>query len=265
MAYKTLINDPIINELAFDALFHLSQPEHRGKLTPTELRASYSAKKAKHFAGRTTLDEKLLLFTKLGIEWSFVIHATDFKLKKTYDKFKELTVAQQVDKIAKERVLVLTDRRLATFANVLSKLSHSDTYLLNLDFHRVGDFMNNWSDRPNSENSQTSIEAAHRINKHSLKLCLTMKMIRGESLSGDLDLLILMYLFDNSSDYVSRPTLDIYFGSLYKSTLIAASIKRLWESSRIDKDPTIKKPAYQITSLGITTVMDFHAKNLQSV
>lgn len=263
---KVLINDPIVNELAFDALFHLSQPEQRGKLTNKELRATKTAKKARHFAGQMTLDEKLVLFAKTRIGYTLEIHAIDWKRKEWYEKVKAMTKGQQVAEASKIKLVVVNDRIVVNNLNMMANLTHSDTYLLNMDFHRVGYFVNTWKDAvPDPDKLHEALDYAKMINKLALVQNMAMKAIRGLSDIGDLDLNILMYLYDAGAKYISRGTIDNYFGGIYKKTLITASMKRLIEKSLVERDPTVRAPQYQITSFGTTAVMEFHTKNLQAI
>ena len=52
---KTLIGDKVVDELAFDTLFHLSQPDKVHLLTAPELRATKTAKAARTFASGITV------------------------------------------------------------------------------------------------------------------------------------------------------------------------------------------------------------------
>lgn len=263
---KILVNDSVINELAFDALFHLSQPDKKERLSIRELRAAKTAKQARHFVSQLSLDEKLILFAKIGISYSFVIHNTDWKLKKFFEKYKDLTKGQQLEKVSKEKTLVVNDRMIANFLSVMANLTHSDGYLLNMDFHRVGHFVNAWKDgRPDTDSLAEALDYAKMINKLALVQNMAMKEVRGKTDIGDLDLNILMYLYDLKDRYISREKIEGYFGGVYKKTIIGAAIKRLAEKCLIDRNPTTRTPEYQITSFGITATMDFHTKNLKAI
>jgi len=265
MRKRVLLNDKIVNELAFDALFHLSQPDKRDKLTAQELRAAKTSNSAKHYASQMTLDEKLILFAKIGISFSFVLHKTDWTLKDWYKKYKEMTKGQQLSESSKDRVIVLSDKTVANFLGMMVSLTHSDGYLLNMDFHRVGHFVNTWKDAiPDADSIAEALEYAKMINKLALVQNMAMKTVRGVTDIGDLDLNILMYLYDAGARYVPRPTIDNYFG-LYKKTIITAAVKRLVEKSLIERNPTVRLPEYQITSFGSTAVTEFHTKNLKAV
>lgn len=265
MRKRVLLNDKIMDELAFDALFHLSQPDKRDRLTAQELRAAKTSNTAKHYASQMTLDEKLILFAKIGISFSFVLHKTDWTLKDFYKKYKDLTKAQQLTDAVKDRVVVLSNKTVANFLNMTVSLTHSDGYILNMDFHRVGHFINKWKDAiPNSDNIAEAQDYAKMINKFGLVQNMAMKQVRGITDIGDLDLNILMYLYNAGARYVSRGTLDSYFG-IYKKTIITAAVKRLVEKLLIERNPTVRLPEYQITSFGTTAVMEFHSKNLQAV
>lgn len=263
---KVLVHDQIVNELAFDALFHLSQPDKKDRLTTREFRATKSAKKARHFVSQMSLDEKLILFAKIGISYSLIIHNTDWNLKKFFEKYRELTKGQQLADASNIKLAVVSDRMIANFLSVMANITHSDGYLLNMDFHRVGHYVNTWKEGShNPDNVAEALDHAKMINKLVLVNNMAMKTIRGTTDIGDLDLNILLYLYDAGNRYVPRNTFDNYFAGAYKKTVITAAVKRLAEKSLIDRDPTVRLPQYQITSFGTTAVMEFHSKNLQSV
>lgn len=265
MRKRVLVDDKILNELAFDAIFHLSQPDKRDKLTAQELRAAKTANTAKHYASQMTLDEKLILFAKIGISFSFVIHKTEWTLKDWYAKYKKLTKAQQLTEASKDKLVIVNDKIIAQFLGLMTKTTHSDGYLLNMDFHRVGNFINTWKDvAPDSDNLAEGTDHAKMINKLIFSALLAVKSIRGVTDIGDLDLNILMYLYD-ADRYVTREEIDRKFGGIYKRTVITAAIRRLQEKSLIERNPTVRLPEYQITSFGTTAVMEFHSKNLQAV
>ncbi len=265
-ARRTLVNDIVINELAFDALFHLAQPEHRDKLTAVELRAATSAKTARFWSENTTLDEKLMLFAKIGISGTFFLHPIKWKYKKEIEKFREMTKGEQLDMMAKTKLVAVSDKQIANTLSVMSKISHSDTYILNMDFHRVGNFVTKWKDqRANVEKLTAAFDGASEINRLSFSLIMALKTIKGKTRFFDLDIILLMFFYENKDGYVSRTTIEDGFGGVFKKTLITAAIKRLTVTTMIERSPLTNEPEYQITALGITTVMDFHAKNLQSV
>lgn len=266
MRKRVLINDNAINELTFDALFHLSQPDQRDKLTAQELRATKTANSARHYASQMTLDEKLILLAKIGISFYFVLNKNDWTLKEFYDKYKDLTKGKKLTEASKDRLIVISDRTVVNVLNVMVSLTHSDGYILNMDFHRVGNFINTWKDVvPDGDNIAEATDHAKIINKLSLVLTMSMKGIREKTDIGDLDLNILMYLYDCGTRYVTREELNRYFGGYYKPTLITTALKRLQVKSLIEQNPTVRLPEYQITSFGTTAVMSFHTKNLQAV
>ncbi len=265
---KILINSPILNELVFDYLFTLSEGDIK-KLAPKEIRAIRTAKQARHFVSRSTLDEKLLLLAKLGVQFSFMLHQNNpiapKHIKELAEKYKEMSKREILRDLSAEKFVVVTDRVLINFINVMGHYTHSDTYLLNLDFHRVGVYLNKWKkekEKPNIDSIQESLEFARVINKLLFNHTLAMKGIRGETQIGDLDFNILMMLYDTKTVYVPRETIEYRFEGMYKKNIIAGAIKRLVEKVLIERNPTKRESEYQITSLGSSSVMDFHKKTL---
>jgi hypothetical protein len=267
MAKKIIIHDPVLSEIAFDYLYTMSVGQ-RQKLNAKELRGVKSAKKARAFIEKTTLDEKLFLLAKLGCGFSIIFHngnpLSTKEVKSMYEKYKDMARGDIVKDMAEKKIAVTSDRVLINFLNILADLSHSDTYLLNLDFHKVGHFLNNWKpeNRPDIDATQQSLDYAKSINKFALNVSLELKTIKGVFELADLDFNILMMLYDKRTKYVSRDAIDEFFGGLYKKILITAAIKRLSEKVLIERNPVARSNEYQITAMGNTAVMDFHKKNL---
>lgn len=265
---KILINSPIINELCFDYLFGITAAD-RKKFSPKEIRAIKTAKKARRYVSKATLDEKLLTLAKLGVQFSFILHnknPLDTKeIKQRYEKYKAMSKIKAVAEMTQERFVVLSDRILINFLNVMGSVTHSETYLLNMDFHKVGGTINNWKDynRPNMDGIQESLEYAKIINRYTLNVSKAIQTVKGDYSLADLDLNLLMYLFDKQGSYVPRQALELYFMGIYRKTVFTAAIKRLQEKVFIERNPEwATKYEYQITGLGCSAVMDFHRHNL---
>ena len=209
-AQKVLVNSPIINELTFDYLFTMTA-DQRKLFTPKELRFIRTAKRARQFVSSATIDEKLLLLAKLGVQFSFIIHREKFPLphiKEWYEKYKEMAADDFLKEMTDQKFVVLNDRVLVNFLNVMATFSHSDSYLLNLDFHKVGFFINNWKkfEKPNEQNIQEFLEYAKVINRLSLNIATELKTIKGVTEIWELDITLLMYLYDNRTRYVGLDT-----------------------------------------------------------
>jgi len=266
---RILTNSPIINELVFDYLYNL-MPEQRSKFSPKELRAIKSAKKAREFVEKSTIDEKLLILAKLGVGFSFILHdsnkLTSREIKERYNRYKDMSRDKLVQELSEERFVVLTDRVLVNYLNVMGNLTHSDVYLLNLDFHKVGQSINKWKPEaaPSVPRISESLEYATIINRLSLNVAMELKVIKGVSELADIDVLLLMFFYDNQKKYVSRGVIEHHFGGIYKKMVIASAIKRLSEKLNIERNPVYSTvQEYQITSLGISAIMDFHKRNLK--
>lgn len=267
MAKKVLVNDPIINEMAFDYLYTVSS-NNRKKLNGKELRALRTSTRARQFITRSTLDEKYFLLSKLGAGFTLFIHngnpLASREIKQLMEKYKDMSKTEIMEDMATNKIVVLSDRTVINFLNILSDLSHSETYMLNMDFHKVGKQMNNWKDvyRPEVDSTLETLEFARIINRFTFNVNMSMKAVKGVFEIVDLDINILMYLYDYRIQYITRETIDRVFAGLYKKTIITAAVKRLVEKALIERNPTKNKLEYQITALGNTSVMDFHKKNL---
>jgi len=266
---RILVNSPIINELVFDYLYNLT-PEQRLKFSPKELRAIKSAKKAREFVEKTTLDEKLLILAKLGVGFSFILHdgskLASREIKERHERYKDMSKDKLVKELSDERFVVLTDKILINYMSVMGDLTHSDVYLLNLDFHKVGRSIHKWRPEgaPSVPRITESLEYATIINRLCLNVATELKVIKGVSDIADIDILLMMYFYDNQKNYVPRGIVESKFGGIYKKMVIASALKRLVDKLYISRNPVYSVvQEYQITSLGISTVMDFHKRNLK--
>jgi len=268
MPKKILVNSPIINELVFDHLYNLT-PEQKLKFSPKELRAIKTARKARTFVDRSTMDEKLLLLAKLGVHFSFILHdQNDFmtkkEIKERYVKYTEMQTEDHLQQMTNEKFVVLTDRLLINFLNLMGTQTHSDVYMLNLDFHKVGESINTWKKEKASVNGlRQSMEYATVINRVLLHSAIEHKKIRGVNEPADVDLIMLMYLYGKQNGYVPRVTIRQDLEGYYKITQITACLKRLRENLLIDINPVdLRLQEFQITTTGIDKVMSFVKKIL---
>ena len=272
---KILIDAPILNELVFDYIFTLTK-EQKSKFSPKELRAVKTAKKARHFAETSTIDEKLLLLAKMGVEYSFVLHKREHPIdnvadiKARYDKYKKMSKEDVLKDMACEKFVVITDRQISNFMSIMGNNSNSPIFMLNMDYHRTGRFLNNWKKYSVGENldgKQESLEFARVINKYTLLVSMALKNIQGYFMMSDIDINLLMFFYDRQGKYTPREIVENAFLGQYKITILTAAIKRLIEKVLIEKNPVKKlmKPEYQITGLGIQVVMDFHTKNMEGI
>jgi hypothetical protein len=266
MPKKILINSPIINELVFDYLYNLT-PAQKQKFSLKELRAIKSAKKARAFVDRSTLDEKLLLLAKLGVGFSFILHDTNTlmtkrEIKARYEKYTNMSAVENLQSMSDEKFVVLTDRILINYLNLMGNQTHSDVYMLNLDFHKVGESINAWKkEKPSVNSLRKSLEYAIVINRLLLHSAIEHKKIRGVNESSDIDLMLLMYFYSKQNGYVLRETIKQDFDGYYKMTKIGACLKRLRDELLIDRNPVhVNNEEYQITGLGIDKVMSFLKK-----
>jgi len=260
---KQLIHSPIINELCYDFITGITT-EDRKKFPNSVLNNIATPYKAKRFVNTSSLDEKLLLLTRLGVQFSFIIHNKNpfntKEIKARYEKYKGMAHDQLASEMAQEKVVVLSDRILINFLNVMSRLSHTDTYLLNMDFHRVGKAMVQWQDRIDMQGE--AIEYARLINRLVLNAAIALKTVKHYHLAAEIDQIILMHLYEKQGQYVPRETIYRIF-SLFRRTAITAGIKRLFDRVFIERNPEeTNQYEYQITSLGKESIMEFHTKIL---
>lgn len=268
MAKKTLISDFNFNEFCYDIIFH-SSAKDRAKLSEKELREISTDKRAKKYTTKSTFDEKLIMLAKLGCSYSFIVSRTKnlslAKLKELYkEHLLELSEGTITDTL-KSNLFVVGDKNVIYFLNLMGDICHSDTYMLNRDFHRVGHHVLDWGN-PESmthEDVKEVSDCVSIINKLALNTSMLLQQVKGLTKLSDLDLNILMLLFNKRIGNLSRSSVDRYFNPTYKKTLISAALKRLVMGAYIDKGLYSEIPTYSITSLGIDTVMEFHRKNLK--
>lgn len=261
---KTLIHDFQLNEFLYDVIYHSTDKE-KAKLTQRQLRAIETEKRAKNFITRATLDEKLIMLEKMGVQYSVWIHKVKTlypaQVKKLYKKHKAELSEETISDLLESGLYIVTDRQVASFANLLGNGCHSENYLLNRDFYKIGDHIDEWEDTPHptNENVREGMQHLKRINKLMLYTSMAIKNAKGFTQIGDLDFHILMYLFNKVDMYVPRETLNQYFRANYRMTVISAALKRMVLSAHVEKNPK-NNSSYMISSLGINTVLGLMTK-----
>lgn len=268
MATKTLINDPLISEFLFDVIWAATQKD-KAKLSERQLRNITTVKRAKRYSSYTTLDEKLIMLSKLGVSFALTVFRTKThspkQLKELFEKYKANLDEDAVTDVLKSGLALTTDREIQCFSNLLGALCHSDTYMLNRDFYKAGLHAQRWKDTPHptTENVREAMADFEVVNKMFLKFSLFLKHIKGVTNIGDVDFNILMFLFTKRNTYAHRKEIDIYFKPNYKPALIAAALKRLLENVLIEKSPmTLLRDSYMITGTGIEEIMTAHKRTL---
>lgn len=263
MAAKILINDFLLNEFVFDVISN-SDTKDKARLSERQIRAIKTAKTTKHFVSKSTIDEKLILLSKLGCSYALMVnrvkHLYPAQMKKLYKKHKGELTEETITDILSSGLFIVTDRQVSMFFNLMGNGCHSDNYMLNRDFYRIGKNISKFRDAPNptSENLREGLEHADLIVKMLLNSAMSSKEMKGLTEIGDLDFNILLYLFRNKKEYVSRESINQYFRVHYKATIIGAAVKRLALSAHIENAPI--GYAYMITSLGINTVFSYMRK-----
>jgi len=266
MAKKVILQDPFLSEYVFDCISNATV-DRKKRLSEPMLRKIKTAKAAKRFSIQSTIDEKLELLARLGYYYSFVIAKEAGKRKQIKDAlndFKNDNTVSALDNLMKQEHFATNNKQVMFLLNMMAAVCHSENYLLNRDFHKLGNVINNWKDitHPTVENIQATKDNVKVLIKYSLNLALGTHYLKSQTQNADIDFNILMYLYQYRNTYTPGETIRKYFTILYKKTIVSAALKRLTEKAFLEKPPIGEANRFQITSAGENEVFDWINKRI---
>lgn len=256
---RVLINTPILNEFVFDLVFNASETDKQS-FTLRQRRQTATPKKTKAFATNSTIDQKLMLLSKLGVGYNIVFgkpkDISRRAIKELYKKMEGKSSDVITENLLSEGICVINDRTVTLFMNMLGNMCDTETYMINRDFHKVAYHVRDWKDfdHPTNEDLTETKESVYVISKMILNFAMMKKEFSGVGQLGEIDLCILNFLFSKRNACVKKTVIIDYFLGVYKKTIVNASLSRLFRSSKIDRSPT-DPDDYSITSLGIESIM----------
>jgi len=259
---RDVVVNPFVSEFLYDAIVN-STVEQRRFLNGKYLKVGRSKRKARAFSVNSTLEEKALMLTKLGISFAWVFNIEKSKLKQLQEDAGEYTNVQLADKMLQEKYFVITDKQLMLFCNLMASNSHSETWLLNRDFvqasYRIKEWRQNYGNVPLAD-SKDSIVAARDMAKIMMNTIMFSKYAEGILDISEPEIAILLYLLSKEREYIPDTELRVTFNGIYRNFKLVRCINTLLKGQLIEKGLGAMLRQYRLTSWGIDTAMKFQKR-----
>ncbi len=264
MANQKVIRNPALNEFTWDLLYNIT-PEQKKRLSIPYLRILGSSVRTKNFCEFSTLDEKVRLFSELGLD-NAIVFFQDKKvpsvnaLKVILDKYDQNKQAGASAEIAKLKVFVSSDKTIRWLLGMMADTIHHKSYFMNLEYNRLGFHIKNWGkDRntPESLQLKETIESQDLLVKTFLNVGLALDYSDGVLGMGPLDMKILMYINRYRHTYIEKNRIYDFFDTSTTKGKITTSIKRLFLTEHIKKHIDYSVPRYTLTGLGVEKLNQF--------
>jgi hypothetical protein len=263
MPNKLLVRNPMLNEFVWDLLYNITD-EQKKRLSKPHLLILKSSVKTKNFCEFSTLDEKVRLFSELGIENAIVFFQDKINsvngLKKILEKYEQDKQAGAANEIAKLKVFVSSDKNVKWLLSLMADTIHHKSYFLNLEYNRLGYHIKGWTkDRNLSDSKQVSesIENSDLLVTMMLNSAMAMDYIDGLLGISALDMKVLLYLYGYRHTYLEKGRIWDFFTPTIAKGKVNTSMKRLFMNEYIKKHIDYTNQRYTITTAGIDFVTKF--------
>lgn len=263
--YKLSVYDPKINEFLYDKLSKLTV-EQKQQLSSSELKLISTKKALRLFMTWGTLEKKLAICTKVGIQFHLIFYDNpegfDKQLQDVYKqhRMKGLKL-DNIESMRDQGIFVVGNKEVALSLSLLAQNCHSDLYYINRDFSKAKGAISiaNSSNKLGHQNP-LNVEYERTANAMVLlsKFIFEAKMVENQVQSDGLemvDAMILLFMFSKAKNHVKVETIQQALDGEYKSNTVANHCSLLFTQGYLDKLPTVSRiPIYTITSKGIMFV-----------
>lgn len=255
--------DPLLNQFVFDCLF-MADKEHRAHLKGYELTAMKTATKAKNFAAKTTLDQKIALLSRLGIPFFYGFGIQDSAiLQKMFKGYEETGLMDTVKQTLKHKVFIVTSRETATFLGLMANAVHSDAYVMNRHYLRLGEHVRKLKQddqHPSDAAIDECLAASRDLARIGIQYILLSKYV-DEFNINEVSLMVLMHLFSKKSFDVPEADLHNLLCPMYVKAKVTNAIKGLVSEKMAERSYREKKTnRVTITAYGIEVMSRIQKK-----
>ncbi len=258
------------SEYFFNIFSNLTH-EQKLRLDASEKYLFRSEMSIRRFADQGTLEEKVVILTKLGYDWFFGLYPVGKDLpavmKKAYRQHTiKNTRAEVIQDMIESHVFILDNKAVATALAMMGQNNHSDAFYINRHFFQLPKMLEQYelsssklfefftSQNPIKE----SAEFRAGLQTMDKLIGLVSQMFTVEQ-NADflfkltrLDIRILLLLFPFRNNYVSLDYLKRHLHPEYSPKAIAARCTFLFmKRNLIDKLPKTNPISYTIKSDGI--------------
>ena len=259
---KIAVYNPKINEYIYDRISRLTD-EDKKYLSSAELNLIRTDRDLRTFCAWSTLDKKLAILTKVGIEWNISFFQDTEKFKDLVQRvYRQHTMANMrldnIDKMRKEGIFLMGNKEVAISLAMLAQNCHSNVYFMNRDFVKISTAAANVNSPKkinalNPEFNKTE-EALQIMSKVFFETQMSESYFRSDGLEL-VDVMILMYLFSRSRNYVEITAIQRACIAKYTDKTVSLHAWELFSHGYVDKLASQSaKPAYTITAKGVMAV-----------
>jgi len=253
---RQILVNPVINEFVFDCLM-TSTVESRKNLTDRYLRAARHSKTATAFANSSTFEEKVILLSKLGINFAWVFNVDE---KKVREMMKDNRYEQQnvINHMIENKAIVVSDKQFMQYLGLLSSNVHSETWVMNREFLKVGLRMKQWKKEyynTTHNETRTGRYASMDISKllfYSSAVSDNMEGIVGITATA---MQVLLYMYSKQKEFISLSEVKAVLTGIQRNFKISRSITQLKNAKYIEKSYLSDEPEYKVTALGADAVL----------
>lgn len=262
MPKKTATGSPYLAEYVYDLLWNIT-PEVKKKLSRKYWHLTTSSTRARNFADFSTLEEKMLLFSELDIEYAIIFSQEKIKntnsLKKVLAMYESDRQAGAAQEISGLKVFVTSDKELSFLLSLMAQTIHHKSYFLNQQLNKTAYHIQNWSkSRITTEGQELreAVEGASIIDRTILNCAINLDLTQGIFGVTPLDMKVLLYLNQYRHTYIEKEIVVEYFAG-YNKKKISTSLKRLKLKDFLRTHTDLTNLRYTLTNIGIKTVGDF--------
>ncbi len=252
------IDDPYFSEFVFHCITTASrQSKLRVPFDLDKFVKTQSA--AKGFAEKASLEQRLVMLSRLGINWKIWLAPQDGMDKKimveTLEKYKEDNRLESVNKMIGEKHFVFGDRDLMIILGMMSQNCHSETYRVNREYSKMAREIIDGEERmANVDLMKSSFEDYRILLRFCFAALMNQDFFDGECSFSQKDIMILQFLMLNRNGFVEMGTMVKKFNQ-YKKVTITNTVYKLFKTKYVEKFPG--KNSYCISNTGIQVINNY--------
>lgn len=262
MPRKNVSVNPYLSEYVYDLLWNLPL-DIRKTISRKYWHLTTSSKRARNFADFSTLEEKMLLFSELGIDYAIVFSQDKIKntnaLKKVMAMYESDRQAGALQEVSKLKVFVSSDKELSFLLSLMSQTIHTKSYYLNQQLNKTSYHIKNWNKNeisPEGQELREAVEGSSILDITMLNCAINMDLVQGLFGITPLDMKVLLYLIQYKHTYVEKEIIVEYFAG-YNKKKISTSLKRLKLNGFIRTHIDLSTLKYTLVREGVKVVGDF--------
>lgn len=259
---RDVVVNPFVSEYLYDTIINATV-EQRRFLNGKYLKVGRNKRKARAFSVNSTLEEKALMFTKLGIPFAWVFNLDRTQLKQFQEESDGYSNVQLTDKMLQARCFVVTDKQFMLFSNLMASNSHSETWMLNRAFHQAAYRIKEWRQAYGNvplEDAKVSLPAGRDMAKVMLNAIIFSKYAEGLFEINETEIAVLLYIFSKEKEFIPLEELRNHFNGIYRNFKLVRCLNSLLKAQYVEKGMGKWVKDYRITSWGIDTALKFEKR-----